>query len=88
MLIDKDEIDYLNNLLVPLIKNQGQSIHQAVLNNKNKIMCSEKTIYKLIDLGLLKIKNIDLPRKVRYRKRRKNVKVYKVDKHCFRKQNV
>lgn len=83
LLIDKDEIDYLNNLLVPLIKNQGQSIHQAVINNKNKIMCSEKTIYKLIDLGLLKIKNIDLPRKVRYRKRRKNVKVYKVDKHCL-----
>lgn len=83
ILIDKSEIDYLNELLVPLIKDKGQSIHQAVMNNKNRIMFSEKTIYKLIDLGLLKIKNIDLPRKVRYRKRRKTVKIYKVDKHCL-----
>ena len=83
VLIDQSEIDYLNEILVPLIKDKGQSIHQAVVNNKNKIMCSEKTIYKLIDLGLLKIKNIDLPRKVRFRNRKKKTTVYKVDKHCL-----
>lgn len=44
---------------------------------------SEKTIYKLIDLGILKIKNIDLPRKVRYRKRKKEQRIYKVDKSCL-----
>lgn len=42
VLIDQSEIDYLNEILVPLIKDKGQSIHQAVVNNKNKIMCSEK----------------------------------------------
>lgn len=83
VLIDKEEIDYLNSLLVPLIKHQGQSINQAVINNKNKIMCSEKTIYKLIDLNLLQIKNIDLPRKVKFRKRNKKNTVYKVDKKCL-----
>ena len=83
ILIDKEEIEYLNKLLVPLIKDQGQSIHQAVINNKNKIMCSEKTIYKLVDQNILEVKNIDLPRKVRYRQRRKRVKIYKVDKHCL-----
>ena len=83
VLIDQSEIDYLNEILVPLIKDKGQSIHQAVVNNKNKIMCSEKTIYKLIDLGLLKVKNIDLPRKVRFRNRKKKTTVYKVDKHCL-----
>ena len=46
-------------------------------------MCSEKTIYKLIDLGLLKVKNIDLPRKVRFRNRKKKTTVYKIDKHCL-----
>ena len=61
----------LNNILVPLICEQNQSIHQAIINNKNKIMHSDKTIYKLIDLGLLEVKNIDLPRKVRFRERRK-----------------
>lgn len=46
-------------------------------------MHSDKTIYKLIDLGLLEVKNIDLPRKVRFRERRKETAIYKVDKHCL-----
>lgn len=81
--IEKEEIDNLNNILVPLICEQGQSIHQAIINNKNKIMYSEKTIYKLIDSGILNIKNMDLPRKVRFRTRRKETTVYKVDKQCL-----
>ena len=83
IVIDQEEINYLNTVLVPLIKNQGQSIHHAITNNKNKIMYSENKIYKLIDLGLLEVRNIDLPRKVRYRKRTKNVTIYKIDKHCL-----
>lgn len=83
VIISKEEVDNLNNILVPLICEQGQSIHQAIINNKNKIMYSEKTIYKLIDLGILKIKNIDLPRKVRFRTRKKETTVYKVDKKCL-----
>ena len=83
VIIEKEEIDNLNSILVPLICKQGQSIHQAIINNKNKIMYSDKTIYKLIDLGVLNIKNIDLPRKVRYKNRRKKCTVYKVDKKCL-----
>lgn len=83
IVIDQDEINYLNNILVPLIKEQGQSIHNSIINNKNKIMYSENKIYKLIDLGLLDVRNIDLPRKVRFRQRSKNVAVYKIDKNCL-----
>ena len=46
-------------------------------------MFSDKTIYKLIDLGLLKVRNIDLPRKVRFRQRKKETTIYKVDKNCI-----
>lgn len=46
-------------------------------------MCSEKEIYNLIDSGLLRIRNIDLPRKVRYRNRKKQKTTYKVDKECL-----
>ncbi|MFA5459213.1 MAG: IS30 family transposase [Bacilli bacterium] len=81
--IAEEDIDNLNSILEPLICKQNQSIHHAYINNTNKIMYSEKTIYKLIDLGVLKIKNIDLPRKVRFRNRRKNQTVYKVDKQCL-----
>ena len=52
VVIDQEEINYLNDILTPLIKEQGQSIHHAIINNKNKIMYSENKIYKLIDLGL------------------------------------
>ncbi len=83
IMINQNEIDNLNNILVPLVKEQGQSINQACINNSNSIMHSEKTIYKLIDLGILKVKNIDLPRKVRFRERRKQATVYKIDKHCL-----
>lgn len=83
MIITQEEIDNLNSILVPLICEQKQSIHQALINNKNKIMFSDKTIYKMIDLGILKIRNIDLPRKVRYRSRKKETRIYKIDKHCL-----
>lgn len=46
-------------------------------------MFSEKTIYKYIDIGALTIKNIDLPRKVWYRPRKKYQMGYKVDKKCL-----
>ncbi len=83
VMIYQEEIDNLNEILTPLICEQNQSIHQALINNKNKIMFSDKTIYKYIDLGLLNIRNIDLPRKVRFRQRTKLTTVYKVDKQCL-----
>ena len=83
VMIYQEEIDNLNNILTPLICEQNQSIHQALLNNKNKIMFCDKSIYKYIDLGILDIKNIDLPRKVRFRNRTKPTKVYKIDKKCL-----
>lgn len=83
LMITQKEIDYLNTILNPLIKEQGQSVHHALQNNKNKIMYSEKTIYKLIDLGVLDVRNIDLPRKVRYKKRNKKQTSYKIDKRCL-----
>lgn len=83
IVINQNEINNLNQILVPLISERGQSIHQAYINNPNKIMYSEKTIYKIIDLGLLEVRNIDLPRKVRFRQRVKNNTTYKIDKECL-----
>ena len=77
------EIENLNNILVPLIKEQKQSIHHAVINNKNTIMCSEKEIYNLINSAVLKVRNIDLTRKVRYRTTSTNKTSYKIDKECL-----
>ena len=83
VMIYQNEIDNLNSILTPLICEQNQSIHQVIINNKNKIMFSDKTIYKYIDLGILNVRNIDLPRKVRFRNRTKATTVYKIDKKCL-----
>lgn len=81
VVISQDDIDYLNNILVPTVKEKHQSIHHVYINHKNEIMFSEKTVYKLIDLGLLKVRNIDLPLKVR-RRVRKSKAIHKVDTKC------
>jgi len=87
IVINQNEINNLNQILVPLISERGQSIHQAYINNPNKIMYSEKTLYKIIDLGLLEVRNIDLPRKVRFKQRVKNNTTYKIDKECLTGRN-
>ena len=79
----EDKINRISKILKPLIVEKGQSIHHAYINNQDSIMCSEKEIYILIDKGILEIKNIDLPRKVRYRSRPKRKSYYKVDKQCL-----
>lgn len=79
--ISKTELERLDSIISPLIR-QGQSVHQICVNNADLIMRDEKTIYNYIDAGLFSVRNIDLPRKVRYRTRKKKRDV-KVDKQCY-----
>jgi IS30 family transposase len=74
------EIARLNAIISPLVK-QGQSIHQIYVSHEDELMCSEKTIYNYIDACLLDVRNIDLPKKVRFRERYKKPE-FKVDKGC------
>lgn len=76
------EIESLDAIIKPLV-NQGQSVHHILSNNRASIMVCEKTIYNYIEMGALSVKNIDLPRKIRYRARRKKQMSYKVDKKCL-----
>lgn len=80
ILTNEDEIARLNALISPLIR-QGQSIHQIYVTNVDELMCSEKTLYNYIDACLFDVRNIDLPRKVKYRPRYKKPE-FKVDKGC------
>ena len=78
--ITSDELKRIDAIISPLVQ-QGHSIHHICINNADEIMLDEKTIYNYIDAGLLTVGNIDLPRKVRYRVRKKK-KPVKVDKQC------
>ncbi len=63
-------LERMNALVTPLIL-QGQSIRQIYVNNIDALMCSEKTLYNYIDNCFFDARNYDLPRKIRYRPRRK-----------------
>ncbi len=75
-----EELARLDDIVSSLVK-QGQSIHQICINNADLIMVDERTIYNYIDAGVLSVGNLDLPRKVRYKKR-KAKKSVRVDKKC------
>ena len=76
--IDEIDLDKLDNLVSPLVK-QGQSIRLIYANHKYEIPCSIRTLYNYIDMGLLSVKNIDLPRRVKYKIRSKHKNKQKKD---------
>ena len=80
ILSSEADIQRINKIITPLIRN-GQSIHQVYLNHVDEWMCSEKTLYNYIDACLFDVRNIDLPRKVKYRPRY-GKPVFKVDRGC------
>ena len=76
----EEEIKRLDSFISPLIR-KGQSINHICANNRDTLMVSESTIYRLVDYNLFQARNIDLLRKVKY-SRRKKKKNFKVDKAC------
>ena len=81
--INEADIRHLNDILVPLVCKQGQSIHHVYIYHSDELMLSEKTLYSLIASGVLAVRNIDLPKKVRFRARKTKKTGYKVDKACL-----
>lgn len=79
--ITESELKQLDEIVSPLVAN-GHSIHHVCSNNVASIMISEKTLYNYIDAGLLKVRNLDMPRKVRLKPRKKGGLTMKVDKAC------
>lgn len=69
--ITEEQLKELDDLISPLIK-QGQSIKLIYRNHKSEIPCKVNCLYNYIDAGLLSVKNIDLPRRVKYKVRNKS----------------
>lgn len=62
------EIEKLNSLLTHQVKDKRQSLYHLISSERIVLPVSLSSIYRYIDKGYLEIKNIDLPRRVRYRK--------------------
>jgi len=78
--LSEAEVQHLEEIVSPLIRKK-QSPHHICVTNKDSVMVSERTIYRLIDARILSAMNMDLPRKVRFSARKNKVHA-KVDKAC------
>lgn len=69
-----EQLSELDELVTPLIL-KGQPITHIYAKNNDAIPCTSRTLYNYIDNHIITAKNIDLPRKVRYKPRKKKKKV-------------
>ena len=65
------EFKHLNDIVSNEIKN-GHSFSMIVRNHKDEFPVGKRTLYNYVENGYLDIINLDLPRKVRYKKRKKS----------------
>lgn len=66
-LISQENILYINQVVSPLIKDKGQSLHHVYVTNPSlHDICSERTIRRLIYDRYLDVRTHDLPRFVRF----------------------
>jgi len=79
--ITEDELLCLDEFVSPLIR-RGQSIHHIVTHNADRLEVSEKSIYRYVDGGLLKARNIDMPRVCRLKPRKAKPVQLKIDSGC------
>lgn len=69
--MSSEDFQALNDLITPLIRN-GQPLSHIFSVHKDDIPCSRTTVYNYLDKCLFDVRNIDLPRRVRYKIRKKN----------------
>ncbi len=68
--ITSSDLKKLDTIISPLIL-KGQSISHIFTHHKNEINCCERTLYYYFDKNAFSARNIDLPRKVKYKPRKK-----------------
>lgn len=68
--IKPEVVEEIERSIVPLIKNKKQSINQVHITHKDILFFSTPTLYRYIDLGVLSLTNLDLPKKVKYKPRK------------------
>ena len=81
--LSKKELKTLDEVLSPLIL-QGQPLSHICNTHREEIKVSERSIYNYIEAGELSICNLDLRRKVKYKRRRKKTGEVKCNKFNYR----
>ena len=81
--LSQEELQTLDEVLSPLIR-QGQPLSHICNTHRDEIKVSERSIYNYIEQGELSICNLDLRRKVKYKKRRKKQAEIRCNKFSYR----
>ena len=68
-----EELDVLNDLISPLIM-RGQPLSHIFAVHADEIPVCRRTLYNYLDQRVFQARNIDLPRRVRYKKRKQTGK--------------
>lgn len=82
--VTPEEAGRIDAIVSPLLR-KGQSPHHVWANHADELMVCERTLYAYLGMGMFSARNLDLPRKVRYRERRKKAGApFRVDRACRR----
>lgn len=81
--LSQKELQTLDEILSPLLL-QGQPLSHICNTHSDEIKVSERSIYNYIEAGELTVCNVDLRRKVKYKKRRKRQTEIKCNKFNYR----
>lgn len=81
--LSEEELRSLNELVSPLIRN-GQPLSHIFAVHAEDIPCSQRTLYNYIDQGILDARNIDLPRRVRFKKRKRRSNSARQNEQLYR----
>lgn len=82
-----EELRQIDNIVVPLIE-RGQPISHIYATHATDLGISRKTLYNYIDMGAITVKNIDLRRRVRYKKRKRRNTGNSINIYTYRKDRT
>lgn len=72
--LSSKELKSLDSLITPLVQ-KGQSLKHIHANHRLEIKCSLRSLYNYFDMNLFTARNIDLPRKVKFKPRKRKMQV-------------
>ena len=78
--LSEERINEIESIIVPLIKDKKQSVNQVYINHSDILDFSKVSFYSYVNQGVISLTNLDLPKKVKYKKRKQRNKTkYKRD---------
>lgn len=68
--ISEEDINLIEKVIVPLVKDKKQPINHIFENHKDILFFSKPTFYRYVNKNVLSLSNIDLPKQVLYKPRK------------------